>query len=73
MPSEDRIKEFLDKLLEQPRTPEEQVKVLRHCLEFHAFGHPWADADLVDSMLDNIAREYELEWTEGEEDDEDSG
>jgi hypothetical protein len=70
MPTEDKITALIDELLEG-KSPAEQVTILRHCLEFHAFGHPWADADLVDSMVGNIAREYDLEWTEGEEEEDD--
>ena len=72
MPTQKKIAAFIDALLEQPRAPEEQVIVLRRCLEFHTLGHPWADEEFVDSALGNIAREYNLEWTEGEDDDEDS-
>ncbi len=64
MPSPDQIKKVIDELLEQPRTPEEQVNVLRNCLEVHALAHPWADGDLVDSILGNIAREFSLDYEE---------
>ena len=66
--------ELIEKLLDG-KSPVEQACILRRCLEFHAFAHPWADGDLVDSILGNIAREYSLDYNEGgvdENDDEEN-
>jgi hypothetical protein len=60
MSTEEKIKAFVSELL-NGKTLEDQVKILRNCLEFHALGHPWTDDDFVDSVLDNIANEYGID------------
>lgn len=52
-----KAKNLLDKIL-KGKTPEEQIKILRNCFETHAIGHPWMDAELIDSILENVEREY---------------
>lgn len=62
------VKLFLDLLLSD-KTEAEQIVILRDCLEEHAFNHPWADEGLVNSICENIAQEYEIEWDIEEEDE----
>lgn len=58
----EKVTDLIDELLEQARTPEDQVKILRDCLENHCLQHPWADDELVESICENISNEYNLSW-----------
>ena len=53
----ERMRAFVDSLL-AGKSPEEQIAILRHCLEQHVFQHPWADDEIVGSMIHNIFSEY---------------
>lgn len=59
---EEKVHNLLDELLDRARTPEEQIKALRDCLEYHCLQHPWADEELIENMCENISNEYDLSW-----------
>lgn len=70
---EDSVDDLIDAILEG-KTDEEKVKILRHALS-DAMTHGWVDDDLRDSMMANLAREYDIPYhsvEDDEVDDEDS-
>lgn len=66
------VDEFVEALV-AGRSQEEQIKVLKDCLKVHCLEHPWVDEECRDTIMDNIAREYNIPYTniDGDDFDED--
>lgn len=62
---EDSVDDLIDAVLEG-KNDEEKIKVLRHALS-NAMTHGWVDDDLRDSLMENLAREYDIPYRSVEE------
>lgn len=56
-------KQELVEAILKDKPADEQIRILKDLFINHALCHGWADEELVDNIMSNVAREYGLKYS----------